>query len=62
MSIDRIKGEIVFICDTCDEALESETSDFREANEVRRREGWGARQVDDEWQHLCDLCASSKPR
>ncbi len=53
MAQDRIKGEIVFICDSCDETLETGAHDFTEANEARRESKWIAFKEDHGWVHYC---------
>jgi hypothetical protein len=60
MSSERIKGDVVFICDDCDDALETDTGDFNEANLIRREAGWTALQdrANGDWRHRCDDCAS----
>ena len=56
MSIERIKGCIAFVCDNCDDGLETGTSDFHAACAVAREEGWHVRKIDGEWNHFC--CAA----
>lgn len=51
--MDRQKGQIIFECDSCDETLETETNDLAEANACRKREGWGASQIGNDWIHAC---------
>lgn len=53
MAQDRIKGEIVFICDGCDDTLETGAQDFTEANDARRESGWRAELRRGVWLHLC---------
>ena len=57
--IDRQRGKIVFSCDACGEALETDTDDFTEANVQRRDAGWQAwKEVEGEWVHFCsERCA-----
>lgn len=62
MSIDRIKGQIAFICDNCDEGLETEQSDFGTAREVLRDEGWIARKRGDQWEHFCSAACAEAGR
>lgn len=63
MSNTIIKGEVVFSCDAedCDEYLETDTRDFREANDIRKAEGWTAFQLDGAWEHRCPGCKKAKP-
>lgn len=56
MSQDKIKGDIVFICDDCDDTLETETSDFEEANDIRIDSGWRAFRDHSNWMHVCPDC------
>ncbi len=53
--IDRQQNLIIFICDSCDEFLETETDDFQEALSVLRSNNWTAKKAG-EWQHICDNC------
>jgi hypothetical protein len=54
--LDRQKGEIVFCCDVCGETLEARTSNFDEANNLLKLEGWRAIKRGEEWDHYCDEC------
>lgn len=56
MSTDRIKGEVVFICDDCDDHLETEESDFEAANKARQEAGWIARPIRGVWHNYCTVC------
>lgn len=59
MSVDRIKGEVVFICNGCDDTLETGTRNYGEAHEVRKDESWSAippEPLMDNWQHFCPDC------
>lgn len=55
MSIDRIKGNVTFLCDLrgCDNDLETATGDFAEAKDEAKQEGWQFRNRDGEWKHFC---------
>ena len=56
--IDHQYGDIVFECDACGETLETDSSDFDEANILRRRAGWSAQKLQNEWLHFCsEACA-----
>lgn len=59
--IERQDGTIQFVCDACPESLETGSSDFAEANGARKREGWTAEKVGQEWVHLCAACRD-RPR
>lgn len=55
MSIERQKGRIIWVCDACGDHLETDTSDFQEAREAMRAEGWFSRlNPDDDWEHYCN--------
>jgi hypothetical protein len=50
--LDRQHGDIVWECDACGAALETETSDFDSARNLLRREGWKIRKQGDEWMYF----------
>jgi hypothetical protein len=54
--ITRQHGNLVFECDTCDEVLESATSDFGAAWNQAKRDGWRAKKIGTEWVHECPNC------
>lgn len=57
--IDRQRGKIIFECDTCSEVLDTDESDFDQANAARREAGWTVRVVNGEWEHYCsERCAN----
>lgn len=56
MTVERIKGEIVFVCDACDEHLETGSDDFKRAGRARQDEGWRAESTGNKWRHLCPTC------
>lgn len=58
--LERIHGLVVFMCDECDDELETETSDFTEARQMLDREGWRTSKVGDEWVHHCPDCRLKK--
>lgn len=50
--IDRQKGGILHVeCDSCDEALDTQTQDFSECRALMQREGWKVRKFGGEWIH-----------
>jgi len=51
--ISRDQGKINFECDSCDETLETETEDFREAMAEFRAQRWQAQRIGNEWVHSC---------
>lgn len=57
--IDRQYGYIVFECDSCDEAFETDTEDFAEAWAEAKREGWRSRKIANEWLHGCPTCGAT---
>lgn len=54
--IDRQGGNLVFECDSCNETLESATSDFSSAWNQAKRDGWRAKKTGEEWTHECPTC------
>lgn len=65
MSTDRIQGEIVFICDGCDDTLETDAREFGDANEARKEAGWIAvppTPPHEVWQHFCPTCKKEPAR
>lgn len=58
MSLDRIAGRIVFTCDACPDALETDTRNFNEAREALRDAGWRTIPNGSEWEHFCPACKS----
>ncbi len=58
--LDRIHGQIVFICDGCDDVLETETTDFNEAREMLRADDWRTSKDGDDWVHRCPSCGPEK--
>jgi hypothetical protein len=58
--LDRQHGKIVFECDSCNEVLETETSDFVEALTILKREEWDARKIGAQWIHTCPECKRNR--
>lgn len=56
MTIIRKRGHIVFECDECGEQYDSQTDDFHDALADAKSDGFEARQVRGEWQHVCGDC------
>lgn len=54
--IERQHNKVIFICDLCEDDLDTDRSDFGEANAIRKDEGWHALQVKDDWEHRCPSC------
>lgn len=59
MSLDRIKGDIVWTCDECDDTLETSTDDFAEARNDLRAAGWATTKEGEDWVHKCPDCKPS---
>lgn len=58
MSVDRIHGDVQFVCDTnCGEFFDSGTGHFETALIMVKREGWYIMRSDNEWKHYCTDCA-----
>lgn len=53
MTMDKQHGKYIFICDTCDDTLETNEDDFHAAVAVSKREGWKAKRIGDQWSHSC---------
>lgn len=55
--IDKQYGKYVFICDDCDDFLDTDERDFRLAVSVAKSSNWLiTKDDDDEWQHICPRC------
>lgn len=60
MSLDRVKGLIVFHCDGgCGDSFEADTRDFDDARSDLKRQSWLTKKVADEWCHFCPTCKGS---
>ena len=46
-----------FVCDQCGDEYELDGTDFHDALEEVKENGWRARNEFGEWLHLCDCCA-----
>lgn len=57
--IERTNGMIWFTCDACPEELDTGERDFAGANAERKRAGWSAEKVGEDWLHLCPDCQES---
>lgn len=55
MTIERIKNNVAFHCDLrgCNDSLETEEDDFKEASEEAKRADWQFRNRDGVWKHFC---------
>lgn len=56
MTLSYSKGDIVFSCDSCPEALDTGTSSFVAALNFLYRQGWKAFRSGEMWRHRCDAC------
>jgi hypothetical protein len=61
--IDRQHDQIVIECDACDsvfdpaaEGMTLALAEWKVVWPAAKREGWKARQIDDEWLHFCPKC------
>lgn len=55
MTTHRIKGHVVFECDSCGEAIDS-GRDWDEALADVKEQGWQFRLSNGEWNHFCSDC------
>ena len=55
--VHRERGKIFFECDDCEEVEETGTSNFDEAVEIMRGEGWSSRKIASGWENLCRGCS-----
>jgi hypothetical protein len=62
MSVDRQYGRVVFTCDRCDDSFETPETNFYEALNRIKEEGWFITRDDDdtEWIHICKDCVGEK--
>lgn len=58
--IDRQYGKVTFECDSCGELLETDESDWTDAQAHFRSAGWLAQKVGQEWLHTCDTCKDDR--
>lgn len=57
MSSDRQYGKVIFICNKCEEHIETNERDFDKALAHIKREGWTpVRWPDGAWRHYCGDC------
>lgn len=57
MSLDRIKGNVTFICDGSGCHQYEEGSDFGEVWNDAKAIGWTAKNEGGEWSHYCRSCS-----
>lgn len=60
MAIDRQHNKVIFICDECDDDFETGETNFFEALNRVKEEGWIVKRNDDdtEWLHICASCTA----
>ena len=56
MSVERQDGIVIFECDNCGEELDTDETEFVDALDVLREEGWKAFKVSGDWVHHCGDC------
>lgn len=56
MAIERQHGEVIFICDECDDTCETGERDFETALAIAKSEGWLTMREGDDWTHICPTC------
>ena len=57
MSIERQFGKIIFVCDSCEDDIETDKKDFNEALEYTKQEKWRSfRTKTGAWRHYCPEC------
>jgi predicted RNA-binding Zn-ribbon protein involved in translation (DUF1610 family) len=60
--LDRQHGMIIFECDVCGDVLDTDTSDFGEAQRRLHVEDWKARKIGADWVHACPKCGAPGER
>lgn len=56
MSIEKMEGMFIPVCDKCDKELSGFYDTFYEAVEAKKEAGWKSRKVDGEFEDWCDEC------
>ena len=56
MTVHYPHGKIALSCDGCPETYEATATEFREALDEAKAEGWRAYKVGNDWEHLCPDC------
>jgi Fe2+ or Zn2+ uptake regulation protein len=58
--IERDSGKMLFVCDECNEAFESEDGEtFQDTWAAAKDDGWRARKLGNDWVHACPDCAKT---
>ena len=61
MSIEKAFFGYVVDCDYCSEFLNCDVyDDFKSAIDMVKDKGWKIRKEDDEWVHICPVCAEKR--
>ena len=60
--IDRCYGDYYVTCDACGKELDGVFSDFDEARDSMKTNGWRTRRIGDDWFHYCPECAPEMAR
>ena len=62
MGIEKQHGHVIFICDECGDDFNTDETDFLEALQAVKDEGWLVQRnnEDTEWMHICNECASGR--
>lgn len=56
MSIQRCGDNYTLTCDNCGYEHPDLFTDFAEAVEAKRDDGWRSKMIDNEWEDWCDEC------
>lgn len=56
MSTTRYDRVIFFNCDLCNEELDTGETEFSNAIEAKKAEGWGSRRDAEGWLDVCEHC------
>lgn len=62
MSIERQKGKMTLVCDSCGDEYEwYPPADFNSMINDARDDGWHIEKTDEAWEHMCDHCLKHAP-
>ena len=56
MTIEREDSDIVFVCDTCEKRLETNTDEWSDALSIAKRAEWQMKKIGRDWLHGCQDC------
>lgn len=51
---------IIYECDACPEAIETDEEDWNPALTRMKEAGWASRKMVDEWMHFCPICKAKR--